>query len=48
MREESALVEVGAKGRVQIPVTVRKALGIQEGDIIRIKVSKVEDAPTDR
>ncbi len=39
MREEIALVEVDARGRVQIPLALRKVLGIQEGDILQIKVS---------
>lgn len=43
MREEIALVEVDARGRVQIPLPMRKALKIEPGDIIRIKVSLVAD-----
>ncbi len=39
MREETALVEVDGRGRVQIPLPMRKALKIEPGDIIRIKVS---------
>lgn len=39
MREETALVEVDGRGRVQIPLPMRKALRIEQGDIIRIKVS---------
>ncbi len=41
MREEIALAEVDARGRVQIPLPMRKVLGIKSGDIIRIKVSLV-------
>ncbi len=41
MREEIALVEVDTRGRVQIPLPMRKALNIKPGDIIRIKVSLV-------
>ncbi len=43
MREEMALVEVDSRGRVQIPLPMRKALKIEPGDIIRIKVSLVTD-----
>lgn len=43
MREEIALVEVDGRGRVQIPLPMRKALKIEAGDIIRIKVSLVND-----
>lgn len=39
MREEIALVEVDVRGRVQIPLPMRKVLGIQAGDILQIKVS---------
>jgi len=39
MREEIALVEVDGRGRVQIPLPMRKALKIEPGVIIRIKVS---------
>ncbi len=37
--EEIALVEIDARGRVQIPLALRKTLGIQTGDILRLKVS---------
>lgn len=43
MREELALVEVDKRGRVQIPQPMRKALSIEPGDIIRIKVSLAKD-----
>ena len=43
MREEVALVEVDKRGRVQIPLPMRKALSIEPGDIIRIKVSLAKD-----
>jgi len=43
MREELALVEVDGRGRVQIPLPMRKALKIEPGDIIRIKVSLVNE-----
>jgi|GEM_PF-1653993 bifunctional DNA-binding transcriptional regulator/antitoxin component of YhaV-PrlF toxin-antitoxin module len=43
MREEVALVEVDGRGRVQIPLPLRKALKIEPGNIIRIKVSLVSD-----
>ena len=43
MREEVALVEVDGRGRVQIPLPLRKALKIEPGNIIRIKVSVVSD-----
>lgn len=41
MREEVALVEVDSRGRVQIPLPMRKAMGIEPGQIIRIKVSLI-------
>jgi len=44
MREEIALVEVDGRGRVQIPLPMRKALKIEPGSIIRIKVSLVTEA----
>jgi bifunctional DNA-binding transcriptional regulator/antitoxin component of YhaV-PrlF toxin-antitoxin module len=37
--EETALVEIDARGRVQIPLALRKTLGIETGDILRLKVS---------
>jgi bifunctional DNA-binding transcriptional regulator/antitoxin component of YhaV-PrlF toxin-antitoxin module len=43
MREEVALVEVDVRGRVQIPLPMRKALQIAPGDIIRIKVSLIDN-----
>ena len=43
MREEVALVEVDGRGRVQIPLPMRKALKIEPGNIIRIKVSLFSD-----
>ena len=43
MREEVALVEVDGRGRVQIPLPMRKALKIEPGNILRIKVSLVSD-----
>ena len=43
MREETTLVEVDVRGRIQIPLAMRKALKIEPGDIIRIKVSKTEE-----
>ena len=43
MREEIALVEVDGRGRVQIPLPMRKALKIEPGSIIRIKVSLVTE-----
>lgn len=43
MREEVALVEVDGRGRVQIPLPMRKALRIEQGNIIRIKVSLVSE-----
>lgn len=43
MREEIALVEVDSRGRVQIPLPMRKALKIEPGNIIRIKVSLIDE-----
>jgi len=43
MREETTLVEVDIRGRIQIPLALRKALKIDPGDIIRIRVSKIDE-----
>jgi bifunctional DNA-binding transcriptional regulator/antitoxin component of YhaV-PrlF toxin-antitoxin module len=41
MREETTVVEMDARGRVQIPLPLRKALGLESGALVRITVSKV-------
>ena len=43
MSELPAIAEVDARGRVQIPLPVRKALGIKPGDFVSMKISKVPD-----
>ncbi len=43
MSELPAIAEVDARGRVQIPLPVRKALGIKPGDFVSLKVSKVPE-----
>lgn len=43
MSELPAVAEVDARGRVQIPLPVRKALGIKPGDYVNLKVSKVPE-----
>jgi len=43
MSELPAIAEVDARGRVQIPLPVRKALGIKPGDFVSMKISKVPE-----
>jgi bifunctional DNA-binding transcriptional regulator/antitoxin component of YhaV-PrlF toxin-antitoxin module len=40
MREETSVVEVDRKGRVQIPRSLRQALDIYPGALVRITVSE--------
>jgi AbrB family looped-hinge helix DNA binding protein len=39
---ETGLAEVRKYGVITIPKTIRDALGIKEGDVVRITVEKVE------
>jgi hypothetical protein len=39
--ELDATVKVRLHGRVTLPQDLREALGIEDGDIVRIKVSKL-------
>lgn len=41
MREETTVVEMDTRGRVQIPLALRKALSLDPGSLVRITVSKV-------
>jgi bifunctional DNA-binding transcriptional regulator/antitoxin component of YhaV-PrlF toxin-antitoxin module len=43
MAELPAVVEVDGRGRVQIPLPVRRALGIKQGDFVSLKVSKISE-----
>jgi bifunctional DNA-binding transcriptional regulator/antitoxin component of YhaV-PrlF toxin-antitoxin module len=38
-REETAIAEVDSRGRVQLPLPLRKALKIEAGTLVRLKVS---------
>ena len=40
--ELEAVLEVRDRGHVTIPNEIRKALNIQKGDLIRIKVEKIK------
>jgi AbrB family looped-hinge helix DNA binding protein len=39
--ELDATVQVRLNGRVTLPFEIRQALGIKDGDLVHIKVSKV-------
>jgi len=43
MSELPAIMEVDARGRVQIPLSLRRALGIKPGDFISAKISKLPE-----
>lgn len=43
MSELPAIAEVDARGRVQLPLPVRKALGIKPGDYVELKISKLPE-----
>ncbi len=40
-KELNATVKVRLHGRITLPQDLREALGIEEGDIVHIKVSKI-------
>jgi len=42
MREESTVAEVDNRGRLQLPLPLRKALRIENGGLVRVTVSVVE------
>jgi AbrB family looped-hinge helix DNA binding protein len=43
MNELPAVAEVDQRGRVQIPLPVRRALGIKPGDFVELKISKISE-----
>lgn len=43
MREESTVAEVDNRGRLQLPIALRKALKIMNGGLVRVTVSPVEE-----
>jgi bifunctional DNA-binding transcriptional regulator/antitoxin component of YhaV-PrlF toxin-antitoxin module len=42
MREESTVAEVDNRGRLQLPIPLRKALKIMEGGLVRVTVEVIE------
>ncbi len=42
MREESTVAEVDNRGRLQLPLPLRKALKIENGGLVRVTVSVIE------
>ncbi len=42
MKEYSAIVKVIANGKVTIPMQIRDLLGIDDGDLVEIKVAQTE------
>lgn len=42
MREESTVAEVDNRGRLQLPLPLRKALRIENGGLVRVTVSVIE------
>jgi len=42
MREESTVAEVDNRGRLQLPIPLRKALRIEEGALVRVTVSVID------
>jgi len=42
MREESTVAEVDNRGRLQLPLPLRKALKIENGGLVRVTVSPIE------
>ena len=42
MREESTVAEVDNRGRLQLPIPLRKALKIMDGGLVRVTVSVIE------
>jgi bifunctional DNA-binding transcriptional regulator/antitoxin component of YhaV-PrlF toxin-antitoxin module len=45
MREETTVAEVDQRGRLQLPVPLRKALRIENGGLVRVTVSVIEEDP---
>ena len=41
MREESTVAEVDNRGRLQLPLPLRKALRIEDGALVRVTVSVI-------
>jgi bifunctional DNA-binding transcriptional regulator/antitoxin component of YhaV-PrlF toxin-antitoxin module len=42
MREESTVAEVDNRGRLQLPIPLRKALKIMDGGLVRVTVNVIE------
>ena len=42
MREETTVAEVDDRGRLQLPLPLRKALRIEKGGLVRVTVSVIE------
>ncbi len=42
MREETTVAEVDGRGRLQLPVPLRKALRIEDGALVRVTVSVID------
>lgn len=42
MREESTVAEVDNRGRLQLPIPLRKALRIEDGALVRVTVSVID------
>ena len=42
VKSEAFIAQVIADGRVTIPETVRKFLGLNEGDLVKVTVEKTE------
>ena len=38
-----AVAEVDSRGRVQIPLPIRRALGIKPGDFVNLEISKLSE-----
>lgn len=42
MREETTVAEVDNRGRLQLPLPLRKALRIEKGGLVRVTVSVID------
>ena len=42
MREESTVAEVDDRGRLQLPIPLRKALKIMDGGLVRVTVEVID------
>ena len=42
MKEYSAIVTLLEKGKITIPQQIRDVLGVEKGDYLEIKISKIE------